>query len=861
MKNKVLYFVAGSLLVSPGVNLAQGFDEEILVTATKRATNLLETPIAITALDQDQLTIANVIDLSNLHQLVPSLQVRDSGTDGQGSVEINLRGIGNSTFIETGEPNVAFNIDGVYTARPQAALQMLYDVERIEVTRGPQGTLSGRNASVGAIDVITAKPDFNGFYSSIEWEVSNEKGMALRSMINLPANDTLALRFNYVKQQRNSPYTFIRDDEILRSGVSRLTQKQDYREEFGNPLDRGPGSPGSRDNEALRLSAIVKPTEALNWHLVFENYKDQAPGAPLHAECDRLPCARDYTPEQIQALNSSVWSTVASDPARSDLLIRNYRSKLEYDIPDFAKLRYTLGVSDFEQNILQDLDGGAGIQLVFLDQPWKNNAESHEVTLLSDDDQTVRWVVGYFQFKERTDRTLGIDFPEFGYKFFAQPDIVAESNAFYADVTADINSKLELFAGIRLTEDKRFNNGGGLFGNGACAVPFSHDTFELIRGNVDGDPNTGFILKDGRQSGRDCQFQDVSNASSDDYNDFRLGANYQLSEDIMLYASAATGHKAGVYPTEVLNVRTGELEIFPVKTEENLSTEIGIKGTFLSGRLILAANYFVMDYDDKQESLVKDFGDVGCDFDFDGVYDDLTLGCGDLSTAAGQALLAGAIARGYGTADGFIDNPAPSSSNFNEFTTINIEGVEVRGIEVEFDWAVSDNGQLQGFFSWIDAEFGEFPLDSSIGCDIRVCVRNVNQAGNEPKSTPRFTLNLTYSHRFHLASGSGLVSSVNAYYRSQYHLTNENLSGAPAASFGLSSGESNLFSDEQEASTVVNVNLAFISTDEQYSVELFATNLFNEEVRSHERTDSGNVPLFVYEPPREYGVRLRTYFN
>ena len=137
--------------------------EEIIVTATRREAEPLDVPIAITALSADALARFNINDVSNLQQLVPGLQIRDNGVDGQGSIDINVRGIGNSNFIETGESNTSFNLDGVYTSRPQAALQLFNDVLRVEVARGPQGTLSGRNATAGAINVISARPEIRDF--------------------------------------------------------------------------------------------------------------------------------------------------------------------------------------------------------------------------------------------------------------------------------------------------------------------------------------------------------------------------------------------------------------------------------------------------------------------------------------------------------------------------------------------------------------------------------------------------------------------------------------------------------------------------------------------------------------------------
>ncbi|GAB2516407.1 TonB-dependent receptor [Microbulbifer agarilyticus] len=822
--------------------------EEVTVTATRRETNLQETPIAITAVGQDQLTLENINDVSNLNQVVPGLQIRDTGTDGQGSVEINMRGIGNSTYIETGEPNVALNIDGVYTARPQAALQMMYDVQQVEVSRGPQGTLSGRNASIGSINVVTAKPKIDTFEALAEGEFTNENGKAFRSMVNLPIGDTFAIRANYAMQERDSVYTFIADPEVLGgNGLGGGDQQKAYwSDTYGNPLFSGPGSAGSRDNEAFRLSGLWQPTDDFSWRLTYEQYNDGAPGAPMRPDCDTQICSAHYTAEQIAQLDSETWSTVASDPSWMDQEIVNIRSVMEYEIPELINIKHTYGKSDFDMQIMQDLDGGAGIQLVFFDNPWENQAQSHDLTITSAYDSALQWTVGYFNYEEDTQRTFGVDFPRWGYKLFEQPRIGADSEAYYADATFDLNDTVQLFAGYRYSDEKRFNRGGGVY-QGGCGVALeTEEGFDSISSNPD------------------CLVQEFYGVHTEDYSDYRAGVNWQVTEDVMTYVSVATGHKSGTPPIEIFNPRKGMIESFPVGGEKNTSYEIGAKGNAFDGALSFAAAYFIMDFENKQESFVMNFGDEFCDYNFNGQYDDGVAadtglgfwerGCGAPGTDFYDAVNA---VTGYD--DGFYNG---GQHDFSEFTTINVEGLDVQGIELEFTWSLTDRDYISGFYTWIDAEFGAYPTDSTIGCNVgtRVCPRNDEQAGNQPKSTPEQTFKITYAHTFEFNSGATLVPTLNAYYRSDYHLTNENLVGRPASFYGLDTGESNLWSDEQDSSVLLSTNVRYSTADGKYEVELFGTNLTNEEVKSHERVDTAGVPMYVYEAPREFGLRGRVRF-
>lgn len=827
--------------VAPEKNKQQTIEEDLVVTATRRATKLSKTPIAITAVDQDQLKTQNINDISTMNVLIPSLQIRDTSTDGQGSVEINIRGIGNSTYVETGEPNVSLNVDGVYTARAQAALQMIYDVERVEVSRGPQGTLSGRNATVGSINIVTKRPEFDALKGSVELETSNENGRALRTMLNLPVDETFALRANYVKIERDSPYTFIRDDSVLpiNAGI-----KPTYRENFGDPLFNGPGSAGSRDEEAFRISALWQPSAAFSWYAAYEQFEDNAPGNPLSLDTDRILSDNFLTAEQRRQVERDPWTAVSSDPSRRDMTIDNFRSVMSFDVGDVMNVRYTYGHSQFEQTLVQDIDGGIDIQIVFYDDPWTNESNTHDLTFTSSHDGKFQWTLGGYYFDERNQRTFGVDFPPFGWVLFHQPDIWAESKAAYADMTYQATERLSLFAGYRRSEDDRGNRNGGSYGPGtgnpACADggALGNVSHQILVGDLDGDSSTGLY-------GQDCRIDDLTNEKGFSYNDWRAGFNLNLNDDTMVYVSAATGHKSGLFDTRIRVLRTDEQLAIPLVPEETISYEIGAKGKAADGRLRYSVNYYFMDFEKKQEAAILGLGDRFCDLNGDGDADD-----------PGEQEI------GCGTGGGFTDLDDNVFPDQNEFFVANIEGLDVQGIEFEYQYSPLPQHQLGGYFTWVDATFKNFLSSSSVQCEQRFGGGNPcpieNYEGNNPKNTPDFTLNATYSYIMALNSGATLTPTVNAYYRSSFHLTNENLSGVAAGSLGLASDETNLFSDEQDASLKLNVFLRYGSA--KYDVELFCTNLLDEDVRSHERFDTGGIPTYVYEAPREFGLRFRTLF-
>jgi len=134
---------------------------EIVVTAQRRKTNLQQTPISITAVTAETLRARGAVDLEGVAEATPNMQLTTSGNGSGGSsfAQVFIRGVGQPDFIITKDPAVGIYVDGVYLARAPGALLELLDIERVEVLRGPQGTLFGKNTAGGAISVITKQPE------------------------------------------------------------------------------------------------------------------------------------------------------------------------------------------------------------------------------------------------------------------------------------------------------------------------------------------------------------------------------------------------------------------------------------------------------------------------------------------------------------------------------------------------------------------------------------------------------------------------------------------------------------------------------------------------------------------------------
>ncbi|MFN3464933.1 MAG: TonB-dependent receptor [Terricaulis sp.] len=203
-------------LTSPA--LAQDADEvtdEIVVTATGRAAAIQDVPLAVTAVSGQQLENSGVQDLRDVTQVAPSLQMGTGQSNSSGTIA-RIRGIGTGSDNPGFEGAVGIFIDGVYRSRAGAALADLPELERVEVLRGPQGTLFGRNTSAGAISVISAGPGFEpGMYLQGSYGLDDLEEYGLEAGVNMPVTDSFAMRFDGVIRDRGGYITdAISGDEI-----------------------------------------------------------------------------------------------------------------------------------------------------------------------------------------------------------------------------------------------------------------------------------------------------------------------------------------------------------------------------------------------------------------------------------------------------------------------------------------------------------------------------------------------------------------------------------------------------------------------------------------------------------------------
>jgi hypothetical protein len=347
---------AGGTAPSPSAAPADGTEpaklEEVVVTASKRQELLSKTPIAVSAITARSLDQQGITSTAGLTASVPNLQM---STQGQGSLVISIRGISSNNVTELGNPAVAFHIDGVYEPRPEGINQFLADIDRIEVLRGPQGTLYGRNATAGSINVLTATPE-QKFAARADISYGNYDDLLTRGVLNIPVIGGLALRLALFRE-KNDGYTDTHNSVV---------RNYNLMDEYGG-----------------RLTALWSGLDNFKWKLSIDDFRNN--GTP--------PLGIPY-PHR-----GSIWDATVNTPGNIDDSVLAVRSRMDWNIATDWSLAYIAGYGRINNDLLTDSDGTATINR---SAHYTRHEEhySHELDLQYDSNN-IKGLLGLFYFDEQ----------------------------------------------------------------------------------------------------------------------------------------------------------------------------------------------------------------------------------------------------------------------------------------------------------------------------------------------------------------------------------------------------------------------------------------------------------------------------
>ena len=469
----------------------QGGIEDVIVTATRRETSLLETPIAISAVTQDELTRFGISNIKDLSYSLPGLAIQNSDTN---APIITLRGIRSNNVTEVGDPAVGVHVDGMYQSRPQGAQALMFDLERAELARGPQGTLFGRNSIAGSLNIITAKPNLEIQGGSITVNAGNRSEQGVQGHYNLPISEKFALRFAFSDQSKDShldgyydpnqiDHRWLPADVLAQAktvetcGDRRGNSAYAWFLGCNNP-ERGdnaaPGfDPGYQyasayqaikadpstfygnvDNHAYRISALYIIDETSDINLQYEVFQDDGAGWMNGFDCDMIknrtgrtfggaPSKPANTCDDILGKGSTEYTAFVNVPGVNDLSIESIRAIYNKDFGDFQMVA-KLGLQALEQYSQFDIDGGRNEwQMAMVLNDYKADSTTFDVQFTGATD-TMSWVVGAFYLEEENDMEAFFHATFNGDNIFLQPDRTIESKALFGQATMKLQEDLYL---------------------------------------------------------------------------------------------------------------------------------------------------------------------------------------------------------------------------------------------------------------------------------------------------------------------------------------------------------------------------------------------------------------------------------
>lgn len=487
--------------------------EELIVTAEHREENVQKVPIPITAVAGEMLEKQGVVGFKELGLRVPSLRFGAGVTGGENV--ITMRGLGSQNTTPGGDSPVAYNIDGVYVQRTTAIDPEFYDIARVEVLRGPQGTLYGRNSVGGSINVITNKPTAT-FAGGADAMVGNYGAYAFRGFLNGPLMDNgetkVMARITGVDAYHD-PYI---DNLSRKPGATNQLDKEDFQ------MLRGQLAIDFNADARLLLAAYgtwnrgVAGTVTAWWEAPAR-YMRPPLGIPAGSPCDFSTPAR-FNPRKV--------CHDTPDTGRNTTQL--YSATFDYDLP-FATLT---SVTAYGKSDVSQVSDGDGSDLpIAVGSRWilKASQFSEELRLASRGDGALKWVLGAIYFGGRNFEDFGyqdLGYNDFGptamfdqFNFFSHGTSKTESWAPFAQVDYDlaktsVGIPLTLTLGVRYTHDRKYGFNSldyqlPVACGGSCGVfagPFSKSW--------------------GQTTGK-------------------LGASYQVDDRNMLYASVSRGYLAG----------------------------------------------------------------------------------------------------------------------------------------------------------------------------------------------------------------------------------------------------------------------------------------------------------------------------
>lgn len=832
----------------------------IVVTATRIGTDIMKTPVTVTAVTQESLTRQGINDMRGLTGTMPNMQV-SAGPDS--GVNISIRGIGSTNFTEIGDPAVGLHVAGLYSPRPQGALALMFDLEQVEVLRGPQGTLFGRNSTGGSVNIIPARPEFGETYGSAELDLGNYNSRQINVIQNFGVSDRFALRATFSLGKRDGWIDQVQDftdydlpaQGFIPDGIPDVDQRRNVK------VDRSDFY-YNRDEWAARLTGRWKLADNVDWMLAVEKFQDNSAGYIGTKDCEQAAGTRF-------ACGSNPWEVKINVPGKMDMSIDTFRSNLVWDLDDSNTVEYHASYAIQKRSQQADDDSGYHLlpSQVTVNKPVTADGDwgawpiwdATSITLAS----KYKSLVQELQYKHHQDNFKlvtglfsmhewnSIDYAQeqmvtapFGFpisQYYHQPNRQIDAKAVFAQADWTFAPTWTATIGARYSRDSKTDKGGQVYGGWDGSSPAYYNG--LFDPGTPGDP--GFRSHNGKDltekmgpfAGPGAYAlwgPPAGNDHSESWSKltWRLGLTKELTPKSIFFTSLSTGYKAGGFgdkddacdgKTCVDGPAGPHYTFFPYKPETVTNFEIGYKGMLLENKLSLSATAFFSRYKDMQVTgsfyAAKIIPNAPCP-DWD-----------------------------------------PTCDVVKKWQTVNVGVVDIPGLEVEMDYMPTPDLRLGGYFSYVHSKIKNYDqFSDEWSCGYRaemgaplcpeVYTGDIAEyrgrqiydiTGNSLPLSPKYTFGVNASHSFWFGEYE-LVPWVNLKWQDKMYFSLRNLDNPH-------------ISDAQAAFTKVDLSLKLVAP-KFWQAELYVLNATNKMTKSY-AGDAGGYIKAYWNEPRMYGVRFK----
>ena len=795
--------------------------EEIIVTGTKRNIGQQDLPIAVSTITAAQLNKTFQNSVTELAQFAPNVTLTPQ--NGFNAIAGGMRGTGFISILVTKDPSVGISVDDFAFNHVQSQFVEVFDIEQVEIFRGPQGTLFGKNTTAGAIAFTTIKPDVGGEVSgNVEVNFgrydSNDSDLSkFKFALNVPLTDTLAARLSVIRDYSDGYYSntkpmggtftcFVCSDGLFATPGNPSTAeiKSTY------PTTGDGTNLGGKDVLAGKLKFRWEPTDWYSADLMFEYLDDQSATVATANETPNnegyvwpiigFPGIADVGITDPFNTGQSYTQTAVIDLKGGHKVDANgvYLNQV-FTIGDY-EIKSITGMRDQDEILASTYTGEAYTSLYDASRNSKREQFQQEFRVASQYDGPFNWVGGTALYRDDVDfivfGNLGFFGPLAATNFYDDKYEVQETTqdrttwAVYADGSFDVNDKLTLSAGVRYTEDKkdfeRYNLGtaanpvSNIISLDQFAGPFVNPLPESAFGNVQ------------------------KNSETWDAVTYRLVADYKINDDMMVYASFATGFVAGGF-SETCG---SEFSCSPYDSEENENFEIGLKSDLLDGTLRLNLAAFHTQYENLQRDTVVTIQD-----------------------AAGNT--------------------------FQETVAVNEGQSTAQGFEAEMQWAVSDNFRIDANLGYLDHTYDSYtpginPADLGLPAGDAI---NPDLSGLRVPFSPELTYGVAATYFQDLASGASITYNLNMHYQDDAETSPfpANFQGADAQGNPIIVQKA---LTQMEDRTLLNGFITYNGADNGIEISVYGKNLTNEIYRVAANPVATLWNFTRHGPPREYGIQV-----